>query len=130
MSAANMSGTTLAIPSKPKLRRVSSHNATKEELASVLGPTVVVPPKHLMAPSNALEIAASMEVARHELEEFRSATSTPSLPTTPSGETLVTDKFAYAFDIDGVLIRGGKVIPEALEAMKVLNGANPYGIKV
>jgi len=125
-----MSAPKLAVPSKPQLRRVSSHTATKDDLASVLGPTVVVPPKHLMAPSDAHEVAASMEIARHELEEFRSATSTPSAPSTPSGDTLVTDKFAFAFDIDGVLIRGGKVIPEALEAMKALNGQNPYGIKM
>ncbi|TID18312.1 HAD superfamily hydrolase-like protein [Venturia nashicola] len=128
-----MSGPKLAIPSRPNIRRVSSHDATKDDLAAVLGPTVVVPPKHLMAPSDAHEVAASMEIARHELEEFRSATSTPSAPTTPSGETpgtLVTDKFAFAFDIDGVLIRGGTVIPEAIEAMKALNGQNPYGIKI
>jgi hypothetical protein len=125
-----MSGPKLAIPSKPQLRRVSSHTATEDDLASVLGPTVVVPPKHLMAPSDAHEVAASMEIARHELEEFRSATSTPSAPPTPSEDTLVTDKFAFAFDIDGVLIRGGTVIPEALEAMKALNGHNPYGIKM
>jgi ribonucleotide monophosphatase NagD (HAD superfamily) len=42
----------------------------------------------------------------------------------------VTDKFAFAFDIDGVLIRGGRPIPEAVEAMKVLNGKNPHGIKM
>lgn len=90
-----------------------------------VGPTVVVPPKHLMAPSNANEVAASIEVARHELE----TAGTPGTPVTPP-ETLVTDKYAYAFDIDGVLIRGGRPIPEAVEAMKVLNGQNQYGIKV
>ena len=35
-----------------------------------------------------------------------------------------------AFDIDGVLVRGGRPIPEAVQAMKVLNGANKYGIKM
>jgi hypothetical protein len=67
-----------------------------------------------------------LELARRELEEFRSATTSPGSP----AETLVTDKFAFAFDIDGVLLRGGKVIPEAIEAMKMLNGDNEYGIKV
>ena len=71
-------------------------------------------------------MAASIELARHELEEFRSATTPPG----NLAETLVTDKFAFAFDIDGVLLRGGKVIPEAIEAMKKLNGDNEYGIKV
>ncbi|CAK7217027.1 hypothetical protein SCUCBS95973_003012 [Sporothrix curviconia] len=42
----------------------------------------------------------------------------------------VADNFAFAFDIDGVLVRGGEPIPEAIEAMKVLNGENEYGIRV
>lgn len=65
-----------------------------------------------------------MDLARHQIN--RSSTSTPETPP----ETIVTDKFAFAFDIDGVLIRGGKVIPEAIDAMKMLNGENEYGIKV
>ena len=48
--------------------------------------------------------------------------STADIPT--------ADSFAFAFDIDGVLIRGGRPIPEAIEAMKVLNGENEYGMKV
>lgn len=67
-----------------------------------------------------------MESARREIDGFRSATASH----TTSAETLVTDKFAFAFDIDGVLIRGGKAIPEAIDAMKVLNGDNRYGIKM
>lgn len=61
---------------------------------------------------------------------------TPSTPeteaTTPgsSTEDEVADSFAFAFDIDGVLVRGGRAIPEALEAMKALNGENKYGIKI
>ncbi|KAK7990895.1 HAD-superfamily subfamily IIA hydrolase [Apiospora arundinis] len=55
----------------------------------------------------------------------------PSEPMSPN-ETgdLVADSFAFAFDIDGVLIRGGRAIPEAVEAMQVLNGKNEYGIKI
>jgi len=85
-----------------------------------------VPPKHLMAPSDAHEVAAAMEMARLELSADRSAAHTPPTPE----ETVVTDKYAFAFDIDGVLIRGGKVIPEAVEAMRMLNGQNSYGIKM
>ena len=51
-------------------------------------------------------------------------------PTTPVAEPDVADNFAFAFDIDGVLIRGGRPIPEAIEAMKVLNGENEFGITV
>ena len=79
-----------------------------------------------MAPSEAHDIAASIELARQELESFHSPLATPGSP----AETSVTDKYAFAFDIDGVLIRGGRPIPEAIEAMKVLNGQNAYGIKM
>jgi len=79
-----------------------------------------------MAPSDAHEVAAAMEMARLELSTDRSAANTPPTPE----ETIVTDKYAFAFDIDGVLIRGGKVIPDAVEAMKMLNGQNSYGIKM
>ncbi|KAI2609219.1 HAD-superfamily hydrolase [Hypoxylon sp. NC1633] len=48
----------------------------------------------------------------------------------PIDEELVADSFAFAFDIDGVLVRGGRPIPEAIQAMKVLNGDNKYGIKI
>ncbi|KAK3317012.1 HAD-like domain-containing protein [Apodospora peruviana] len=51
-------------------------------------------------------------------------------PCTPGIDPDVVDNFAFAFDIDGVLIRGGKPIPEAIEAMKVLNGENEFGVKV
>ena len=89
-------------------------------------PAVAVPLKHMMAPSDAHEIAAGIEMAKHHIDP---ATSDPSTPSTPR-ETTVTDAYAYAFDIDGVLIRGGKPIPEAIEAMKMLNGQNEWGIKV
>ena len=107
------------------LRRLSSHNATEAELHH-RSPMVVVPPKHLLNPGDAHETAAAMEFARRELEEFASPLSTPASPM----ETSVTDKYAFAFDIDGVLIRGGRAIPEAIEAMRVLNGKNAYGIKM
>jgi hypothetical protein len=51
-------------------------------------------------------------------------------PVTPVPDQDVADDFAFAFDIDGVLVRGGRPIPEAVEAMKVLNGENEYNIRV
>lgn len=59
-----------------------------------------------------------------------SVASPLSGPVTPDPELDVADDFAFAFDIDGVLIRGGRPIPEAVEAMKVLNGENEWGIRV
>lgn len=79
-----------------------------------------------MNPTDAHEVAAAMELARLDLED---SSAEPSEPQTPI-ETTVTDKFAFAFDIDGVLIRGGRPIPEAVEAMQALNGKNKYGIKM
>ncbi|KAK7537887.1 HAD-like domain-containing protein [Phyllosticta citricarpa] len=118
-----MSASTLQPPRRLE-RRISADDVTREDLSRRQGATVVVPPRHLMASSSANETAAAMEHARHEMLMTRS-----SSPDTPPATT-VTDKYAYAFDIDGVLIRGGKVIPEAIEAMKMLNGENEYGIKV
>lgn len=117
----------VAPPTRPtkQLKRRSSGDATVDIL-SLRSSTVAVPPKHLMAPSEAHETAAALEHARDEIEDVESPSSSPATPP----ETTVTDKFAFAFDIDGVLIRGGKAIPEAIEAMQVLNGKNEYGIKV
>ena len=82
----------------------------------------------MQEPSDAHETAAALEIAKHRMSVAGVSEGT-STPTTPL-ETTTTDSYAFAFDIDGVLIRGGKPIPEAIEAMKVLNGQNEYGIKV
>ncbi len=67
-----------------------------------------------------------------ELDATESPATSPDREDGPVGEdkALVADSFAFAFDIDGVLVRGGRPIPEAVEAMKVLNGNNKYGIKM
>lgn len=111
---------------RPTVRRLSSATADFKDLS--LGPHVVVPPKQLHSPSDAHETAAALELAKHRLKDLDSndGTATPSTPP----ETTTTDSYAFAFDIDGVLIRGGRPIPEAIEAMKVLNGQNEYGVKV
>lgn len=91
----------------------------------------MAPPALLEQPSDAHDMALAMEMAKHHLADGEDATPPESGPHTPQeGEHPITDKFAYAFDIDGVLIRGGQVIPEAIQAMKLLNGQNTYNIKV
>ncbi|KKK18386.1 phosphatidyl synthase [Aspergillus rambellii] len=118
----------------PSCRRLSNVSASRADLFG--GPNVLVPPKHLMASSDAAEIAMEMEMAKQHLEdESSSAEASPragSPVTTPliPASTTTTDEFALAFDIDGVLIRGGQPIPAAIDALKYINGANPYGIKV
>ena len=120
----NNGGTLLSPDSRPNIRRLSSATANFDNLS--LGPSTVVPPKHLQEPTDAHETAAALEIAKHRLSVIGDGTSTPSTPPI----TTTTDSYAFAFDIDGVLIRGGQPIPEAVEAMKVLNGQNEYGIKM
>ncbi len=38
--------------------------------------------------------------------------------------------YAFAFDIDGVIVRGPETIPEAIQAVNLLNGDNRYKIKI
>lgn len=108
------------------VRRLSSVSATFDDLS--LGPSVVVPPEHMENPSDAHETAAAMEMAKRRLSKI-AADEPISRPATPP-QTSTTDSYAFAFDIDGVLIRGGKPIPQAIEAMKVINGQNQYGVKM
>ena len=117
-------GDLLSPPKRQHLRRLSSRTAA--DLSGIEGPFVITPDKHLNVPSDAHETAAAMEMAKRHLGLCSSGSSTPITPT----DTQVTDHYAFAFDIDGVLIRGGDPIPEAVEAMRVLNGQNEYGIKV
>ncbi|KAL4782403.1 HAD-like domain-containing protein [Aspergillus varians] len=123
-----------AISNGHPYRRLSNGSTQRADLFS--GPNVVVPPKHLMAPSDSADFALEMEMAKQRLysdasslESSPQAASPAASPRIPA-ETTTTDDFALAFDIDGVLIRGGKPIPAAVEAMKYINGENPYGVKV
>ncbi len=116
-----------------ELRRLSSSTARPVDLYS--GNVTVAPARHLSSKSDAHETALALERAKSHLADG-SAESTPdgstgsSTPEEPEGVRQTTDAYAFAFDIDGVLIKGGEVIPEAVEAMKVLNGHNDYNIKV
>lgn len=113
-----------------RVRRLSSVDASRADLYG--GPNVVVPPKHLMATSDAHDTAKSIEVAKVHLDEEVTTPEVSPRAVSPVSRPAVktTDRYAFAFDIDGVLIRGGKPIPAAIEAMKVLNGENQFGIKV
>ena len=104
-------------------------STTRADLFS--GPAVVAPPQFLEKPSDAHDTALAMEMAKYHLAEGEEVTPPETGPHTPvEGTQPITDRFAFAFDIDGVLIRGGKVIPAAIQAMKLLNGQNTYNIKV
>jgi hypothetical protein len=115
---------------RPGVRRHSTVDATFADLA--IGPSIVMPPKSVEDQEHEHETAAALELAKHRLSQASSGEVSEGVSTAPSTppESSATDAFAFAFDIDGVLIRGGKPIPEAIEAIKVLNGQNKYGIKV
>lgn len=112
-------------PGRPTLRRLKSGDATAENLAFGGPPAVVVPAHKLNAGVEMSEVASAMELARQQLEGL-----THLQPHDGEVKTSVTDKYAFAFDIDGVLIKGGDPIPEAVEALRMLNGHNNRGIKV
>lgn len=60
----------------------------------------------------------------------RASTTSIATPGSMGSPSSVADSFVFAFDIDGVLVRGGKPIPEAIKAMQVLNGDNEYGLQM
>lgn len=94
---------------------------------------LVLPPNHFKTSKcdRDLPNLSKSHMANPHEEVCSSSEESLQVPTPLSTPPDVTkDDFAFAFDIDGVLIRGGKAIPEALEAMKYINGENPYGIKV
>jgi hypothetical protein len=90
-------------------------------------PNVPLPPKYLMA-STSHHISKLSDMVQHD--QTSSDESSPINTPMPNPPMVTSDDFALAFDIDGVLIRGGQPIPEAVDAMKYINGDNPYGVKV
>jgi hypothetical protein len=120
------------------LRRLSSTTATKEEVS--LGRPVVTERMMRQNPDAHSGFAESMEIARDELAAMKLENESPtgaaspqetlSSSITPPDSITTVDSFVFAFDIDGILVRGGQPIPEAIEAMRVLNGENRYCLKV
>lgn len=91
------------------------------------GPNLVVPKHFLTSTSTSNHIFKSKSnMTKPEVSSEDSPINTPM----PHPPKVTSDDFALAFDIDGVLIKGGESIPEAVDAMKYINGENPYGVKV
>jgi hypothetical protein len=123
------------------MRRLSLQTETVKQLPRGNSMTLAVPKttRHQRAHS-ARSFATAIEHARQELatvdledDPFASPlVESPIAPASPAEEedTPSVDSFAFAFDIDGVLIRGGNPIPQAVEAMRYLNGENEYGVRV
>lgn len=47
-----------------------------------------------------------------------------------SDQIAIIEKYTFAFDIDSILICGGKMISETIEAIKLLNRQNKFKIKM
>lgn len=118
------------------VRRWSSMDPSRADLYG--GPSVTVPPRYLMASSATEhhEDTMHMDFTRQHLEEEFSSDDataiTPRMGSPVNNRPPITnaDDFALAFDIDGVLVKGGQPIPSAVEALRYINGENPYGVKV
>jgi hypothetical protein len=130
-------GPVIIVPERMMAQRSQSHNssfaASLETARSELAAIGLEEEDMLSPSSSSPEISSSPETSSSPeiatSPETSSSPETSGSPFTPA-DVLTTDAFAFAFDIDGVLVRGGKPIPEAVEAMKVLNGENEYGMKV
>ncbi|KAJ5205088.1 uncharacterized protein N7498_005967 [Penicillium cinerascens] len=84
------------------VRRLSSADSRRCDLYS--GPIVIAPPENMKAPCDADTIATRLERARKSIDETASESITPDVEKSDRSNT---DKFAIAFDIDGVLVKGG-----------------------
>ncbi|KAI8057972.1 HAD-like domain-containing protein [Syncephalis plumigaleata] len=56
--------------------------------------------------------------------------SVRSLGTITTNANQHAHRLAFAFDIDGVLLKGSKVLPEGVRALQFVNGNNPLGIRL
>lgn len=98
------------------------------------GSNVIAPPRYITDPSrnsvfHSNNTMVTDPVTSDTSSSYEGDSSQVTTPlTTPT--TVTSSDFAFAFDIDGVLVRGGQPIPEAVQAMKYINGENPYGVKV
>ncbi|KAI0896112.1 HAD-like domain-containing protein [Annulohypoxylon nitens] len=103
----NSFGSTLPIPRSKRQSRLSSvHYPDGDE--SLTRPTRPgMPP---IQPSRAI---LASQVQTFEVEKVKKAKN-----------------MAFAFDIDGVLVHGDRLIPEGRRALEILNGDNELGIKI
>jgi hypothetical protein len=121
---------TVIVPARPTPFMANTFGLQRVRLdmdtarADIYGPNLIVPKDFV--PSTSDHIFES-DMAKHEVSSTDTSPINTPMPNPP---TVTSDDFALAFDIDGVLIKGGEPIPEAIDAMKYINGENPYGVKV
>ncbi|KAM5341730.1 hypothetical protein ACJ41O_014761 [Fusarium nematophilum] len=97
----NSFGTSLPIPRKRQSRLSSVHHADGQ------------PPRPGMPPMQPTRELLVSQVQSVQADKVRKAKN-----------------MAFAFDIDGVLVHGDRLIPEGRRALEILNGDNELGIKI
>ncbi|KAJ5267102.1 phosphatase [Penicillium angulare] len=112
-----------------RVERPYSLGTERADLYSGTG--LVAPPKDLLASSGDGDLIPT-NVTSPNIEEtiFSEQESLQTIIPLLTPPMVTCDDFALAFDIDGVLMRGGQPIPEAVDAMKYINGDNPYRLKI
>jgi hypothetical protein len=98
----NSFGTSLPIPRSKRQSRLSSV-ATADGRPSRPG----IPP-----------IQATRDILSSQVQDMSSM------------KTSAAKNMAFAFDIDGVLVHGDRLIPEGKRVLEILNGDNELGIKI
>jgi len=98
----NSFGTSLPIPRAKRQSRLSSVTLADAKLARPGMPAV----------------QASREILSSQVQDMSSV------------KTRAAKDMAFAFDIDGVLVHGDRLIPEGKRVLEILNGDNELGIKI
>ncbi|KAK8252568.1 HAD-like domain-containing protein [Phyllosticta capitalensis] len=99
----NSFGVSLPIPRSKRQSRLSSVHYPEGERPARPGMPVIQPSRDLLA----------SQVQSLSLDKVQKAKN-----------------MAFAFDIDGVLVHGDRLIPEGKRALEILNGDNELGIKI
>ncbi|KAK7744274.1 hypothetical protein SLS62_010301 [Diatrype stigma] len=103
-SSRNSFGATLPIPRSKRQSRLSSvHYPNEDGRPTRPGMPAIQPTRALLA----------SQVQSISVEKVKKAKN-----------------MAFAFDIDGVLVHGDRLIPEGKRALEILNGDNELGIKI
>ncbi|KAH6871427.1 HAD-like domain-containing protein [Thelonectria olida] len=102
-SSRNSFGTSLPIPRSKRRSRLSSVHHTEGSHATRPGMPPIQPTRDLLI--SQVQSVQADKVAK-------------------------TKNMAFAFDIDGVLVHGDRLIPEGRRALEILNGDNELGIKI
>lgn len=97
---------------------------TAQRLYFFSHPAVIASSVHLDQPSNVHKTAMAVKMAGNRFTED-SGISTPTTSTAATSsepdQIPTIEQYTFVFDINDVLIRDEKVIPEAIETMKLLN---------